>query len=99
MWGAVSRAVRTPSRIDRDLSEGAPPYFVLLAGSPDFVSEKVNAYELGYRRQPSAGLTLSANIFYNWYSDVRSTIINPKTIFPLFFQNNLEGETYGLELS
>src|SRR6266567_3965904 len=50
LWMAVSRALRTPSRIDRELFAPAkPPYF--LAGSPDFHSEEELAYELGYRYQ------------------------------------------------
>src|SRR5579859_7008191 len=47
LWAAVSRAVRTPSRIDHDLSEGTPPYLVLLKGSANFTSEALLAYELG----------------------------------------------------
>lgn len=27
VWGAISRAIRAPSRIDRDSSLGTPPYF------------------------------------------------------------------------
>src|SRR5262249_10777748 len=44
-WAAVSQAVRTPSKIDRELA--AP--FIL--PSPKFGSEKLTAYELGYRDQ------------------------------------------------
>lgn len=98
-WGAVSRAVRTPSRIDRDLSEGEPPYFVLLAGGADFTSETLIAYELGYRAQLGPKVAASISAFYNDYNDVRSTALNPVTIFPLFFQNNLEGDTYGAEIT
>ena len=36
-----------------------------------------------------------ASSFYNHYNDVRSTSITPATILPLYFPNNLEGETYG----
>jgi len=50
LWAAVSRAVRMPSRIDRQLFAPSTPPF-LLAGGPDFVSETVLAYELGYRAQ------------------------------------------------
>jgi len=43
LWGAISRAVRTPSRIDRDflfpLTPGSASF--LLAGGPNFVSEDV----------------------------------------------------------
>ena len=99
LWGAVSRAVRTPSRIDRDLSEATPPRPVLLEGSSDFVSETVIAYELGYRAQLSSRLGGSLSTFYNVYNDLRSTSFTPGTLLPLFFANNLEGHTYGLELS
>jgi iron complex outermembrane receptor protein len=99
VWGAVSRAVRTPSRTDHDLSEGTPPYLVLLKGNPDFAPETVIAYELGYRAQLNSTFTTSVSSFYNQYNDVRSTSFTPATILPLFFANNLEGDTYGLEFS
>jgi iron complex outermembrane recepter protein len=99
LWAAVSRAVRTPSRIDRDFSEAAPPHLVLLEGGADFTSETVIAYELGYRAQLNSRFTTSVSTFYNQYNDVRSTSFTPATILPLFFANNLEGDTYGLEFS
>jgi iron complex outermembrane recepter protein len=104
LWAAVSRAVRTPSRVDRDLSEPAPPSpLILLEGSSDFVSEKVIAYELGYRAQLGPKVFTSVSSFYNVYSDIRSTSTNAPDAFglplPLFFQNNLEGQTYGMEFS
>jgi iron complex outermembrane receptor protein len=99
LWGAVSRAVRTPSRIDEDLSEGVPPYLVLLKGSTAFTSESVVAYELGYRTQLSSQFSASVSTFYNHYNDVRSTSITPLTIVPLYFANNLEGDTDGVEFS
>jgi iron complex outermembrane receptor protein len=99
LWAAVSRAVRTPSRIDVDLSEGSPPYLVLLKGGADFTSEALLAYELGYRAQLSSAFTASLSSFYNQYNDVRSTSFTPGTILPLYFANNLEGDTYGVEFS
>ncbi|MGC1521061.1 MAG: TonB-dependent receptor [Steroidobacteraceae bacterium] len=99
LWGAVSRAVRTPSRIDHDLSEGTPPYLVLLKGGPNFTSESVLAYEVGYRAQLNSALSTSVSTFYNEYNDVRSTSFTPGSILPLYFANNLQGDTYGLELS
>jgi len=98
-WGAVSRAVRTPSRIDRDLSEGEPPYFDLLSGGSAFESETLIAYELGYRAKLGSKVTTSISTYYNQYDDLRSTSFNSKTVFPFFFQNYLEGDTYGVELS
>jgi iron complex outermembrane receptor protein len=99
LWSAISRAVRTPSRIDHDLSEGTPPYLVVLKGSSDFTSEAMIAYELGYRAQLNSKLSTSLSGFYNQYNDVRSTSITPRTLLPFFFANNLEGHTYGLEFS
>ena len=99
LWSAISRAVRTPSRIDHDLSEGTPPYLVILKGGSDFTSEAMIAYELGYRAQWNSRLSTSLSSFYNQYNDVRSTSITPRTLLPFFFANNLEGHTYGLEFS
>jgi iron complex outermembrane receptor protein len=91
IWGAISRAARTPNRIERELTH---PLF--LQTSPDFSSEKVTAYELGWRAQPMERLSLSLSSFYNQYDDLR-TDTYPVTIFPLILQNGGEGETYGIE--
>ena len=105
LWSAVSRAVRTPSRIDRDLSEPSPGYLiVILKGGPQFESETLLAYELGYRAQLNSRASVSLSTFYNQYDKVRSTTVGPPDPifglpFPFFFENNLEGDTYGFELS
>ncbi|HEY1726390.1 MAG TPA: TonB-dependent receptor [Steroidobacteraceae bacterium] len=99
LWAAVSRAVRTPSRVDRDLYEAPPPRLLLLKGGSGFDSEKVIAYELGYRAQFTSRFSSSVSSFYNVYSDLRSTSFTPGTLLPFFFANNLEGHTYGLEFS
>ena len=65
LWAAISRAVRTPSRIDHDLSEGTPPYFVILKGGSAFESETLLAYELGYRAQLTSKVSASVSTFYN----------------------------------
>ncbi len=99
IWGAISRAVRTPSRIDRELFvPGSPPF--LLAGGPGFISEELWSYELGYRTQPSERLSLSLATFYNVYDDLRSVErLNPPASFPLVIANGLKGESYGAELT
>ncbi len=105
LWSAVSRAVRTPSRIDHDLSEPAPAaVLVVLQGGSDFESETLLAYELGYRVQANSKLSVSIATFYNDYDDIRSTEPSahpfiPGLPFPLTFQNDLQGHTYGMELS
>jgi iron complex outermembrane receptor protein len=113
LWGAVSRAVRTPSRYDRDLEVptglfGAPPPFqfptAYLTGSSNFKAETLVAYEVGYRAQIGSRLSASLSAYYNDYDNLRSTTQTPATFlyvfpYPIYFQNNLEGETHGLELS
>jgi iron complex outermembrane recepter protein len=99
VWGAISRAVRDPSRIDEDLKEAAPPLLVILEGAGDFKSEEVIAYEAGYRAQLDGRTTVSLATYFNDYNDVRSTSYTPTTLIPFFFQNNLEGHTAGAELS
>lgn len=100
IWTAVSRAVRMPSRIDRDISlPSRDAVLVVLQGGPSFESEKVTAYEVGYRGQLGNNAALSVALFYNEYEDIRSTGFTPVTIAPFYFENNLEGETQGVEFS
>ena len=92
IWGAVSRAVRAPSRIDRDFyAPGQPPYF--LVGNPDFDSEVLKAFEVGYKSQPTSELTTSISTFYNVYDKLRSLEAGP----PFYLANGLDGRTYGVE--
>jgi iron complex outermembrane recepter protein len=93
IWGAISRAVRTPSRFDRDLFFPANPPFVF-AGGPTFDSEKLVAYELGWRVVAPASLVISVATFLNNYDDIRSTSLGP----PFFTENNVEGDIHGAEL-
>jgi len=75
VWGAVSRAVRAPSRIDRDFflpAQAGPPPTPSLNGGPDFVSEVVKVFEVGYRAQPSPRASYSVSLFHNIYDKLRS---------------------------
>jgi iron complex outermembrane receptor protein len=92
LWAAVSRAVRTPSRIDRQLV--ALP---LLAQATGFQSEKLIAFEAGYRGQPAAGTSLSVSLFYNLYDDLRTTEFAPGGALPIRLANSLKGHSYGIE--
>ncbi len=98
LWAAVSRAVRTPSRIDRELfAPGQPPYF--LAGGPGFHSEEELAYELGYRHQQGS-LALSVATFYSRYHGLRSLEqVNPPAPSPIVIGNGQDGESFGAELT
>jgi len=90
-WTSVSRAVRTPSRIDRNLTE---PTF--LAKAPDFASENLVAVEAGYRGQPGRNTTLSVSLYFNRYEKLRAVAFIGSP-FPLQLNNDLEGDEYGVE--
>ena len=63
-------------------SPATPPYRI--AGGPDVVSERLLAYELGYRIQVDPHLSLSLATFYNDYDDIRS--VEPLPTDPLTVQ-------------
>lgn len=92
LWAAISRAVRSPSRLERDLT--APG---IVNPSPDFQSEKLIAYEAGWRSQPLSRATISVSLFYNDYTDLRTTKPAPVTILPVTFGNGWEGHAYGVD--
>ncbi len=98
LWGAVSRAVRTPTRYDEDIvfytAAGTP----LLTGSNGFEAESMIAYELGYRNQLSSVLAIDAAAYYNDYDDLRSFVPAAGTVFPYHFGNQLRASTRGFEL-
>lgn len=106
IWGAISRAIRAPSRVDRDIRLPTPAFAPivnnLLIGGTGFESETVIAYEIGYRAQVTSKVSVSVSTFYNDYDHIRSTSTSPPPAFfglPLFYANNLEGDNYGFELS
>jgi iron complex outermembrane receptor protein len=92
LWAAISRAVRTPSKIDRELQAAG-----ILDPAPDFHSEKLTAYEFGYRGMPLPDLSLSASLYYNFYDDIRTTAPTPVTILPVRLRNGITGYNYGGE--
>jgi len=113
LWAAVSRAVRTPSRVDRDLSftgpAVAPGVYTRLLGNDDFESEELLAFELGYRLQPVETVTLDATTFYHDYDNLRTAELGvpfpelaptpPHMVVPTTIGNKMQGEAYGFELA
>jgi iron complex outermembrane receptor protein len=91
LWGALSRAVRTPSRIDRSLTN-----LPLLAPATNFESEKLVALEGGYRGQPLANATLSFTAHHNWYDDIRTTELTNGAL-PIQLRNGIRGRSWGIE--
>ncbi|MCP4408633.1 MAG: TonB-dependent receptor [Gammaproteobacteria bacterium] len=85
LWASVSRAVRTPSRVEQDLvlvqditGVGEPlnpfpvPIVTMLNGNRDFDSEELLAYEIGYRLQLNPQFGIDTTVFYNEYDKLRS---------------------------
>lgn len=103
VWASASRAVRSPSRIDRDFYSPTHPPVVngvaryAVAGGPDFVSEIADVYELGYRSQPVPEVSWSATVFYSHYDRLRTLELN--TGGPgVVFKNMAEAYSRGIEL-
>jgi iron complex outermembrane receptor protein len=110
-WGAVSRAVRVPARLNSDLTLFAPigpiagsPFYVRVQGSPNFESEEVVAYEAGYRLQASNRLAIDFAFFDNYYDRLQTQEAGPFTVIPgppsyfvvpASLANGMQGETYG----
>ncbi len=94
LWGAASRAVRAPARIDRDFFQPASPPHFLLNGGPDFESEIANVLELGYRERLSDKLYWSTTLFYNDFDRLRSIEPRPGGAR---IENRLDGLVYGVE--
>jgi iron complex outermembrane receptor protein len=92
LWGAVSRAVRAPARLDRDLRlPPNPPFFI--AGGPNFQSEIATVFEAGLRGQPMPALSYSVTLFAHDWSNLRSGENPPNAQV----QNNISGTSHGAE--
>ena len=110
LWGAVSRAVRTPARGEDDVllrlvpppasDPGIPVY---VEGDDGYDAENLVAYELGYRLSHRNIWSADAAVFYNEYDNLRTLDATPDPGPPpsvrLPFDNNMNGETYGVELA
>lgn len=97
-WAAVSRAVRTPSRLDRDFRVFVPlpaPYGAPLVGGPGFKSEVLKAWEIGHRSQPAPGTSLTVNVFHHRYDRLRS--VERSSPGAIVIGNGVRGHSIGLE--
>jgi len=86
MWTALSRALRTPSRLDRDYST------VTLVGNPNYESEVTRVVEAGFRSQATPAFSYTVTVFRNLHDRLRS--FEPGTLH-LVFDNKIEGTSSG----
>jgi len=98
LWGAVSRAVRSPTPVDTNINEFVGPVD-FLAGSNGFRPETLTAYELGTRMQVTQDASFSVSGYYDVYDHLRTIDpgITPSGL-PLLFGNLMTGNVYGIEL-
>lgn len=113
LWARFSRAVRTPSRFERDLSfqilvDPETPVYVSLEGSQDFTEEKVMGAEAGYRLLLGRNLYVDAVAFNQDYEGLaglgESTVGLEASPIPhlrvsLPFANAVDGESRGIEIA
>ncbi len=108
-WGAVSRAVRTPSRVESDATSidlAKPPErdkptgidFKEIRGDDNFDSEDMIAYEMGFKTMPFEKLWLDIALFYNEYDNLATYRKEEQNDLAIIC-NEMEGETYGMEIS
>jgi len=95
LWAAVSRAIRTPSRMEHDQRVSIGP-MVVVEGKDGVDSEKLIAYELGYRFRPLEAVFVDIATFYNVYDDLLTTETDGGG--PASFANKRDGKSYGIEL-
>lgn len=108
---SVTRAVRTPSRVETDFETGsfinATPTFLRLLPNPGFESEELIAYEAGYSSLVGSRVLATVSVFHNEHDNVLSTVLGSsfvetdaggsRVIFPLQFANGLRGHSDGVE--
>jgi iron complex outermembrane receptor protein len=92
LWGAVSRSVRTPSRLEDGgdifyhilppMGLNPLPTKLVIYGSEEYEAEKSLSCELGYRYLPGNGFSIDTALFYTDYRDHRSgEALTPTTVF------------------
>jgi iron complex outermembrane receptor protein len=92
-WTSVSRAVRTPDRIERDLDitnvvvppntlEPTYPSELVLTQNTNFGSEDLVAYEAGYRRQITHDFSVDTAVFANDYTNLQSITVGTPFFVP-----------------
>jgi iron complex outermembrane receptor protein len=96
VWGAISRAVRSPTPFDTDVVEKLGTQ-TFLTGNIKFLPDQVTAYELGYRGQLSDQISLSVSIFDDLYDDLKDIEPTPVVTLPLMWANLLKGNVHGVE--
>jgi iron complex outermembrane receptor protein len=112
-WASASRAVRTPTPVEEDLTSTlrtAAGFRAAFVPNDDFKSEQLKAYELGYRIQLTSTISADVAAFRNIYEQLATyrflsfvPVVNgidpPHFLLPVQFTNDMEGKSHGFEAS
>lgn len=115
LWASVARALRTPGRLDRDLTlignvTATPPIFVAVEGNPDFAPEVLIGWSAGWRQLVTRKLYIDVAAFHNQYDNIESyggpaplfsfpTDPYPYVQIAIQYANGLRGVSDGLEIA
>ena len=107
VWAAISRAVTTPSDLEENFHLQAQGGNLVeqVLGDPNFKSEVMVGYELGYRRLVANRVYASVSSFWNQYRRLQSftapavSTSGGLTYIVMNYANQIAGSTSGLELA
>ena len=113
VWAAVTRAIRTASRIEDGfsfsfLAAPAVPLYLRLIGDGGFTEENMMGYETGIRHSITNHGSLDLSLFHDRYHDLLSveaetpfveTSTPAHLVLPIFFRNGIAANTTGGEIS
>lgn len=113
-WGAITRAVRIPSQIERNFRLAAPlslkpPLELLVSGNKKFKSETLLGYEAGYRQLLASNFYLDVAAYFNNYNQLQGflpPVIEedpvadpPEPALTILYGNTVRGSTRGIEFA
>jgi len=118
IWAAYTHALRTPADVERDFNlssflgdtSSGLPIFASFNANPNFRSEQLNGYELGYRGLEASQFYVDIAGFYNHYGDlfsedlvagplIETTPPSPHVQILAQFGNGLVASTTGVEIA
>ena len=118
LWAAYTHGLRTPADVERDFNlssylgntSSGLPIFACFCANPNFRSEQLNGYELGYRGLEGRQFYVDISGFYNRYGDLFSedlvegphVVTSPpptEVLISAQFGNGLVASTTGMEVA
>jgi iron complex outermembrane receptor protein len=116
VWASVSQAVREPNAVENYVNytvgyvpiPGVGDAALVLQGNPHLETERMTAYQTGYRAQLNPRLSLDTTAFLNFYRNlvtneqgnpyVAYTQAGPEFTIPLDYANLARASDYGFEV-